>query len=103
MPRYIGSCVDLDGDKIERMMAGARELNYQTVMKNVGPAVRKVFSDYPWGRDVGKNNWRNSSSDSHVLTMRNDWEVRYFKGMYDGKPVYIVQHYGIEHVFSKEG
>lgn len=102
MATYIGNSSNLPEHKVEMMMAGASEINYQTVMRSVGDAVRIVFKEYPWGKKVGKNNWRKTDRSKHVLTMRLDWNIQYYKGMYDGEPVYIVRRSSTEYIFSKK-
>lgn len=82
-------CVSAKGRDIIAMMDSALEVTYETIRKHIADFadVCKMFG-YAVGNEAG-------------LHMRNDWHVRYYRSKYCGEKCYVIQHSGIEYVFTK--
>jgi hypothetical protein len=84
---FFGTCIDLNGDAINAMKAGARQIGYRTMLKHCEGLLR-------WATSVRYDKRKNKG-----LTLRDDTHVGYFKSHYKGAPCYYVAWSAIEHVW----
>lgn len=89
--RYVGRCVELNGDDLAEMIDFAREVTRATFIRRVGRKSYLRLSDA-----LGY-----CQSSLRGLTLANDDHVRYHRSVYRGKPCYFVVHGAIEYVFVK--
>jgi hypothetical protein len=62
--RYIGCCINLNGDDINEIKDSSKEIQYRTFIKNVGSSAVSRLSD-----TLGYTGSR--------LTLSSDWHVRF--------------------------
>lgn len=86
---YITCCVHAEMQEILDLQASGRQITYRTALQHIGrDALAQVFSIYDWSRKP------------RDLTLKKDWMVRYYRGVFRGKPVVYVQHSRIEYIFG---
>lgn len=97
--RFVTSCIEADGDDITEMKNGWEsgvppvEVTYETMLKHCDGMLDKA-------EELG---YERKSSIGHGLTLKADWHVGYYKGLYQGRPCYFFQWSGIEYVWVKKG
>jgi hypothetical protein len=90
--RYVGRCVELDGQDITDMAEKARKITRETFGANIGRENYLMLSD------------RLGYTRHHTqgLTLSKDYHVSFYRSAYRGKPCYYMVHSAIEHVFVKD-
>jgi len=84
---YHTNCISARGNDISDMVDSSREIGYNTFIKNVDiEEIKEAFPQYDWDRRGG-------------LKLKDDWAVRYYKGIYRGQPCVYIDHSAIEYVF----
>lgn len=90
--RYVGRCVELDGQDITEMTEKATKVSRVTFGTNIGRDNYLLISD---GLGYSRHHMQG-------LTLAKDYHVGYYRSQYRGKPCYYMVHSLIEHVFVKE-
>ena len=87
--QFITTCINSTAEKIHALQASAQPISYRTAQKRIGrQTLADTFPTYDWdGRRGG-------------LTLKRDWHVGFYRGTYEGHPVYFVEHSGIEYIFG---
>lgn len=89
--KYVGCCVDLDGEAISEMQESAIDITYRTFLKNIGTENYRLLCDklgYALNRSEG-------------LALYEDWHVSYHRSKHLGKRCYYLKHSAIEYVFEE--
>jgi hypothetical protein len=92
MTTFIGTCIDSDGESIREMINSSEEI---TRLK-----LKKCIGEFEYSHVCEGLGYAKTKRDG--LTMKNDWHVRYFKGIYQGKPVVFLRWSGIEYIWRTE-
>lgn len=89
--RYVGRCVELDGQDITDMTEKALTISRRTFAARVGQKNYQMLSE------------RLGYTRHHLqgLTLARDYHVGYRRSKYRGKLCYYVVQSAIEHVFEK--
>lgn len=93
---FLTDCINSDGDSINEMKRGAKEIKYEAMRRAVGDAF--VDKQFLLGYDVGQKGVPKRGS----LRMSKDWAVSYWKGKYQGEPCYFFIWSHIEYIFVKQ-
>lgn len=89
---FVTNCVSAKGDDIQEMVDQARDITYQTFVRNVDPeSLQKVKNAIGYTRELQKN---------CGITLENDYGVSFHKSKYRGRPCYYFCWSAIEHVFA---
>lgn len=89
---YIGSCVELDAMDLHLMMASLSPVSYFTF--------RHRFLREQW--TTIREQFGYAYSSRYGLTMEDDWHVRYYRGLFKGKEVIVLQHSAIEYIWDDD-
>ena len=89
---YLINCVGSTAEKINTMVDQAKEITYDTFVKNVSiKELEDMFPFYEWG--PGKKGG---------LRLKDDYAVSYYRSKYEGEPAYYIDHSAIEYVFTRQ-
>lgn len=86
---YVHSCPDSTYEDIQALMETERDISVETFRKAIGPS--------QWASIQSQLGYDRSFS------IRKDWHVRFYKGVYRGIPCVFVRHSRIEHIFTLGG
>lgn len=87
---YHTNCINSTYELISALTETASQITYRTFMKHV--ELDKVLALFPfYERDPRRG-----------LTVKNDWAIGYYKGVYDGQPCYFMDHSRIEYIFLRQ-
>jgi hypothetical protein len=87
------TCVEANGEEIAAMIDRSREISFATFKRrcNWVPVAKSM------GYQVGPRTRQNRT----WLRLDEDYHVRFYKSVYQGKPCYYMDHSAIEYVFMK--
>jgi len=89
---YFNNCVNWERSDVDvglkEVIDNSEEITYEKMIKEV--SLDDLHDIFPFYKE-----------DLGGLTMKNDWNVRFFKSTLHGKPVVYVQHSTIEYVFKQ--
>jgi hypothetical protein len=83
--RFIGNCVNLDGESIQVMVSDAIPVTYRTLQRHC-----EKFGDIVQGLGYSRS-----------FPIKKDWAVSYHKGTYRGQPCYFFRWSGFEYVWTQ--
>lgn len=86
---YLTCCVDSTAAAITAMKAAAVAVSYATFRRHCDPFQCGQLTHYERDKRRG-------------LTLKDDFMVGYFKGVYKGVPAYYVEHSRIEYIWVRE-
>jgi len=84
---FLGNCIGLNGDSINRMKDDSVSITRKTFLKYVPYSIMKDMET-----SLGYDN---------NLRMASDWHVSYHKSTYKGRPCYYFCWSAIEYIFVK--
>ena len=84
---YLTCCIHSTYELITALIESEVEISYKT------------FRKYAEGLDEWAKDMNYESRSDRGLTLKNDWCVGYFKGVFDGKPCVFLRHSAIEYIW----
>ena len=86
MKHFVTDCVHSDGDSIQKMTDGARDITFSAFCREIGVQnLRRLETTLGYTR--------------LKLTLTGDYHVAYFRGRYKKRPCVFLLHSATEYVF----
>lgn len=94
---FITDCVHSTAEKINALVDSSRTVTWETFRQHVPvEEVEQLFPFYSY-----RHNKHNEAGElTAPMHIKDDYTVRFCKGVYDGKPVYFIVHSAIEYIFG---
>lgn len=89
---FLTSCVEADGDDINAMKDTGVPVSYRTFRQHCAGVNE-------WAAGVG---YARASNAGSGVTLKGDWHVGYYRGVYRGAPRYYLTWSGIEHIWTRK-
>ena len=86
---FLGTCVQINGEMISKMVDEATEVDYEYLTKYIHQKeLRLLFPGYDWETQGG-------------LQLHNDHYVKFYKSKFNGHKCLFIDHSAIEYVWIK--
>jgi hypothetical protein len=90
--KYIGCCIDLNGEHIQDMIDASKEITAKTFRKKIGGDEYRTL----------EQSLHYDNSHGSKLRLATDFHVLFSKSVYRGKPCVYCTWSSIEHIFTLE-